>query len=332
MAIVPQDQLMNNNYSKSAIIDKARPIIVTGAAGLVGQNLIPQLKARGFTQIIGIDKHPQNTATLRKLHPDITVIEVDLSQPGEWEGVFDDASAVVMNHAQIGGLDPDAFTQNNVTASHNVIAAMQRFHVSYMVAISSSVVESVVVDNYTETKKEQERLVLESGIACCVLRPTLMFGWFDRKHLGWLARFMQKMPIFPIPSDGKFVRQPLYCGDFCNIIISCIEQKRSGEVHNISGREKVYYIDLVRALKKATSANAFILPIPYWLFWSLLKLYSLVDRDPPFTTKQLKALTTPEVFEIIDWPAIFGVQQTLLQDAIENTFQHPVYANITLEY
>ena len=48
-------------------------IAVTGAAGLVGQNLIPRLKARGFTDIVAIDKHPANTAILRRLHPDIHV-------------------------------------------------------------------------------------------------------------------------------------------------------------------------------------------------------------------------------------------------------------------
>jgi len=33
-----------------------------------------------------------------------------------------------------------------------------------------------------------------------------MFGWFDRKHLGWLARFMRKVPIFPVPDRGDFLR------------------------------------------------------------------------------------------------------------------------------
>ena len=54
-------------------------IAVTGAAGLVGQNLIPRLKARGFTDIVAIDKHQANTAILRRLHPDIRVIEANLA-------------------------------------------------------------------------------------------------------------------------------------------------------------------------------------------------------------------------------------------------------------
>ena len=53
-------------------------IALTGAAGLVGQNLIPRLKAHGYTNIVALDKHKANTAILRELHPDITVIECDL--------------------------------------------------------------------------------------------------------------------------------------------------------------------------------------------------------------------------------------------------------------
>ena len=102
----------------------------------------------------------------------------------------------------------------------------------------------------------------QSGLPVVVLRPTLMFGWFDRKHLGWLARFMQKAPVFPIPGNGRYLRQPLYAGDFCDIIMACIERRPSG-TYNISGQEKIDYIDLIRAVKAATGARAPIVRIPY---------------------------------------------------------------------
>jgi len=50
---------------------------VTGAAGLVGQNLVPRLKGRGFIDIVGIDKHVANSAIFRRLHPDVRLIEAD---------------------------------------------------------------------------------------------------------------------------------------------------------------------------------------------------------------------------------------------------------------
>ena len=54
--------------------------------------------------------------------------------------------------------------------------------------------------------------------------------------------------MFPIPGSGRYLRQPLYAGDFCDIIMACIEQRPSG-TYNISGQEKIDYIDLIRAVK-----------------------------------------------------------------------------------
>ena len=237
-------------------------IAVTGAAGLVGQNLIPRLKARGYRNIIALDKHRANTATLRRLHRDIGVVETDLATDDGWQSAVADADVLVLSHAQIGGLDAAAFTANNVTATARVIAAA-RANSPYVVHLSSSVVESAADDWYVQSKDAQEKLVLGSGLPTVVLRPTLMFGWFDRKHLGWLARFMQKAPVFPVPGNGRYLRQPLYAGDFCDIIIACIEQRPVSKTFNISGQEKIDYIDLIRAVKEACGARAPIVRVPY---------------------------------------------------------------------
>jgi nucleoside-diphosphate-sugar epimerase len=313
-------------------LQKERKIVVTGAAGLVGQNLIPRLKAKRLGRIVGIDKHPVNSKTLARLHPDVEVVEADLAIPGSWEQAFADIDVLVLNHAQIGGLDEKPFIDNNVTATQNVLDAARRHGVRQIVHISSSVVNSLARDFYTETKKAQEKLVVESGLPACVLRPTLMFGWFDRKHLGWLARFMQRAPVFPIPGNGLYLRQPLYVGDFCDVITSCVQTPRPGQFFNISGQEKINYIDLIRAIKAATDARAPIVQIPYSVFWLLLKAYALVDRNPPFTTNQLEALVTPDVFEVTAWPSIFGVRATPLAQALAETFRDPVYSQVVLEF
>jgi nucleoside-diphosphate-sugar epimerase len=307
-------------------------IVVTGGAGLVGQNLIQRLTGRGFNRIVAIDKHPANTATLARLNPKVEVVQADLAQSGPWEKLFADTTTLVLNHAQIGALSEKPFQDNNVVATANVLQAAQANRIANVVHISSSVVNSLAHDFYTETKKAQEKLVVESGLSVCVLRPTLMFGWFDRKHLGWLARFMQRTPVFPIPGDGHYLRQPLYVGDFCNAIASCIANPRPGEAFNISGQETIPYVDLIRAVKEATGSTTRIVHVPYYAFWLLLRTYALVNKDPPFTTRQLEALVIPETFEVIDWPAIFGIESTPLKQALHETFRHPVNSKVALEF
>jgi nucleoside-diphosphate-sugar epimerase len=307
-------------------------IAITGAAGLVGQNLIPRLKAQGYQEIVAIDKHPANAAVLRKLHPDIDVIQANLARDDGWQEAVAACDVIVCGHAQIGGIDPAIYRENNVIATKRLLDAVKTNSKAYIIHISSSVVESAASDWYTETKEAQENLVIGSGIRCVVLRPTLMFGWFDRKHIGWLVRFMRRFPIFPIPGNGQYLRQPLYAGDFSDIIMSCVLQRPNDVAYNISGQEKITYIDLMRTVRDVCGARAMIVPIPYRIFWALLKLYAIFDHDPPFTTKQLEALVAPDIFEVIDWPGIFGVKATPLRTALEQTYCDPVYSKVVLEF
>jgi len=309
-----------------------KKIVIPGGAGLVGQNLVARMTERGYTNLVIIDKHRQNLETLKKIQPKIIVELADLSIPGSWENHFIDADVVVMLQAQIGGLYYQEFLDNNVVSTKLILDQVKSKNIPYLVHISSSVVESSADDFYTRSKIEQERIVLDSGIPCPILRPTLMFGWFDRKHLGWLARLMSKIPVFPIPGNGRFMRQPLYVGDFCDIIISCIENKISSGIFNISGHEKIDYIDMIRIIKKAILAKVMILKIPYKIFYILLWIWALFDKNPPFTTQQLEALIAKDEFEVIDWPSIFHVSYTPFEKAVEETFNHPVYSKVVLEF
>src|SRR5688572_1575371 len=92
-------------------------IVVTGAAGLVGQNLVPRLLASGFRAIAGIDKHPTNTAILAANHPDIRVIQADLAADDTWLECLADCSTLIVGHAQIGGLTSYDFVRNNLRAT-----------------------------------------------------------------------------------------------------------------------------------------------------------------------------------------------------------------------
>lgn len=307
-------------------------IILPGGAGLVGQNLVARLNREKFTQIVVLDKHRPNLEVLARAHADVVAEYADVSKRGDWLAHFEGADVVVMLQAQIGGIDYQEFVDNNVTSTELILEAVKKNRVPQLVHISSSVVESVADDFYTRSKKDQERMVLDSGIECPILRPTLMFGWFDRKHLGWLSRFMAKVPVFPVPGNGKFMRQPLYVGDFCNVIISCIENTVRTGIFNITGHQQVDYIDIIREIKRATKAKARIVKIPYGLFYGLLWIWSLFDRNPPFTTQQLQALVARDEFEVIDWPGIFGVRSTPFNEAVEETFNHPVYSKIALEF
>ena len=128
-------------------------IVLPGGAGLVGQNLVARLKARGYTNITVLDKHRANLAVLRQVQPDITAEYADFAEPGPWQQQFQDADVVVMLQAQIGGNDYQDFVRNNLDATRLILETIQRSQPMQLIHISSSVVESVADDFYTNTKR-----------------------------------------------------------------------------------------------------------------------------------------------------------------------------------
>lgn len=169
-----------------------------------------------------------------------------------------------------------------------------------------------------------------SGLPHCVVRPTLMFGWFDPKHLGWLSRFMEKTPVFPIPGDGRFLRQPLYVVDFCRVLIWCAEHAPAGKTIDIVGQEDVDYISIIREIKRAKGLHTLILKLPVPVFRFLMEAYGLISKNPPFVADQLDALMAGDYFTGDDMRQ-FGVTPTPFATAIRETFTHPKYSRVVLE-
>jgi nucleoside-diphosphate-sugar epimerase len=233
-------------------------------------------------------------------------------------------------HARITGLTLRELERDNVLSTENCIEAARKYGVKYIVHTSSSVVLAKADDYYTITKTKQEALIENCGIPHSILRPTLMFGWFDKEHFGWLFRFMQKCPIFPVPGKGDFLRQPLYYRDMASCCIAAMEKRYEGS-YNITGCEEITYIDMMREIKRIRRLHTLIMPIPIWLFKFLLDLYAVFFKNPPFTSQQLAALAAGDKFDLDPWWEEFGVKPTPLKEAMTVSFTRGENSEIELK-
>jgi len=310
-------------------------LFLPGGAGLVGLNLIQQLREKHPDwNLLVVDKKKAAVEVGRRLYPEVTFLVEDLCETEgvRWPAEIQNCEACVMLQAEIGNTDPSQFERNNILSTRVVLEQLQRSSIQRLVHISSSVVNSVSHDLYTTTKRRQEEMVRQQWPEAVVLRPTLMFGWFDRKHLGWLARFLKKSSVFPIPGSGRFIRQPLYVQDFCSVIVSCLEHPDLGGAYDITGMEQISYLTLMRELRSAVGSRSWIIHLPIPVFGVLLQLWALISRQPAFTRSQLKALTAGDEFAVIDWPGIFGVHATPLAQALRMAYGDPRFANLAIPF
>jgi nucleoside-diphosphate-sugar epimerase len=143
---------------------------------------------------------------------------------------------------------------------------------------------------------------------------------------------MQKLPVFPIPGSGRFIRQPLFVGDFCSLILRCLEDPSIHGTYDITGLEKISYLSLMRHLRSAVGSRSWIIHLPIPLFALLLQLWALISRQPAFTRSQLNALTAGDEFAVIDWPSLFTVSPTPLAEALRITYQDPRFSALEMPF
>lgn len=307
-------------------------IFIPGGAGLVGLNLISILsKNHPDWEILVVDKKRTSIEIGRSLFTNVRFLCEDLTiiDKNQWHKLIKNFDMCIMLQAEIGNKDTSQFQLNNVKSTKVVIQEIKKTTINKIIHVSSSVLNSVYNDHYTNTKLAQEKLIIkEWNKKLVVLRPTLMFGWFDRKHLGWIKKFMNRFPIFPIPGNGKFIRQPLFVIDFCKIIESCIINSNLEGTFNITGIQKISYGNLMKIIRKNIKNKPIFINLPIPIFSFFLKIWTFISRRPAFTTTQLEALTAGDEFEVINWPEIFSVKPTNIEKAISLTYSDRLYSQI----
>lgn len=304
-----------------------KKIIITGAGGFVGLNLAKLIDSKKYN-IIAMDKNSKNLEFLKEVNPGINLVNADLGKIDDsWSKYFKGADCVIQLQAQISSPNKEDYILNNIQSVKNLLSVCLKYKVKNLIHISTTGVISVVRDNYSITKTIGENEVRKSKIPYTILRPSMIYGCYETKHLGNLARMLDKIPLMPFPGSGKYLRQPIYVEDLCRVILKSLEIKPKNEIYNIIGKEKIYFIDMLRAILKIKKQRRILLKLPIPLFLLLLKIYGLITRKQTYQSSQLKALIAGDIFSFDNWEKKFQIQYTPFKEGVKqyNTLKHKEY-------
>jgi len=285
-------------------------ILVTGAAGHIGNVLVRELLADGC-RVRALVLPGEDLKALEGL--DVEIFEGDVLDPSTLEHAFDGVD-YVFHLAGIISIMPgqDGLMRRvNVEGTKNIIHAAKKAHVKRMVHTSSihalsrkwkgCIDECVPFDMhnaagvYDRTKAEASLEVLkavEEGLDAVIVCPTGVIGPYDYRgsEMGDLLRsFMRRKPHFMIDGAYDFVD----VRDVARGLILACERGRQGEVYILSGWQvKIFQLkQMVQDLLGWHSASIYI---PNRLAKFSAKFmpffYKLTGQTPKFTTYALETV------------------------------------------
>ena len=237
-------------------------ILVTGAAGFIGNELALRLTARG-DELVGIDNLNDyydvalKQARLDRLQdePRFSFLKLDIADRTAMSKLFTEQrfDAVVNLAAQAGVRysleNPGAYVDANLTGFANILEGCRRSQVKHLVFASSSSVygantklpfsEEDNVDHpislYGASKKANELMAHSYAhlynLACTGLRFFTVYGPWGRPDMAYFSFTRKIIAGEPIPvfNEGRMKRDFTYIDDIIEAVVRVIDRLPKGD-------------------------------------------------------------------------------------------------------
>jgi dTDP-glucose 4,6-dehydratase len=259
---------------------KNKRILLTGAAGFIGNEMTRQILLKGPAEFITIDK--MSYMSNDKFHNEnsIPVHKIDIASKEAFDIVTEFKPDILINmaansHVDNSIKDPDSFLESNVRGTTNLMnACLKMESLPLFLFISTDEIygdkligESKEYDSrmasspYSASKASAELFVESYGrtfkLPYLITRSSNNYGphqHYEKLIPKVIQNIMDGKKI-PVYTPGNQERQWIHVTDNCEGIISAIEFYKESDVFNIGGDRVTVNLNIIKAICKLMSVD-----------------------------------------------------------------------------
>lgn len=286
--------------------DKKLPVLVTGAAGLVGIHTCRELVKHGW-KVRALVRDPARAALrLGKLPLEFRV--GDIRDAGSLRSALSDCGAVVHLAAIAIEKKGETYAESNSAATERLISAARAENVLRFIYMSQNGADSRSRFAFLHSKGVAQDSVKSSGLRWTILRPSVIFGPED-EFVNVLGRLIRLTPqIFPLPGGGRARFQPVAVDDVAKVIRLVLEKKEAvGQIYALGGSVPLTLRQMVERIMTAMGTTRTLVSIPIPLLRPVVALAQRLLPSPPVTSSLLDLLAVDNTVENNALTDTFGV-------------------------
>jgi NADH dehydrogenase len=309
--------------------DKKKPVLVTGAAGLVGIHTCRELTKNGW-QVRALIRDPARAAmALGQLPVEFRV--GDVRDATTLRTCLSGCGAVVHLAAIAIEKKGESYRDSNTAATERLISAARAEGVDRVIFMSQNGADSRSPYPFLRSKGVAQDSVKTSGLRWTILRPSVIFGPEDQfvNVLGRLIRLTPK--IFPLPNGGRARFQPIAADDVARVVRLSLEKKETlGKVYDLGGAVPLTLREMTERILTAMGTQRTLVAVPVTMLRPLVALAQRLLPNPPVTSGLLDLLSLDntisnnaltETFKIVPVPFAGDELQYLRRITVRNAFR-----------
>jgi uncharacterized protein YbjT (DUF2867 family) len=257
-------------------------ILLTGATGTVGGELLPVLLAQG-QQIRALVRDPRKLGEHRV---DVQISLGDIGDPFSLRHAMRGVDTVIHLAATIRDQPGGTIEELNGLATERLLRAAERAGVERFVFFSAMNATAFQRTRFFRSKALAERAVRESPLESTVFAPSIIYRPGDP----WITLLerLALLPAVPVSGEGDALYQPIWARDVARCVASFLEGADSNpgpeERYELAGPELLSYDDIVEVVMEASGRRRPLLHVPLPLVRTSLRALELLAGHSAFAT------------------------------------------------
>jgi uncharacterized protein YbjT (DUF2867 family) len=273
-----------------------RVILLTGATGVVGGELLPALLTDG-SEVRALVRDPRKLGEHRV---DVQIALGDIGDPFLLRHAMRGVDTVIHLAATIRDQPGGTIEQLNGLATVRLLRAAERAGVGRFVFFSARGATAFQRTRFFRSKALAERAVREAPLEAIVFAPSIIYRPGD-PWIRLLERFAL-LPAVPVSGSGHALYQPIWARDVARCVVASLNGAGSNPGspgrYELAGPELLSYDDIVEVVMEASGRERPLVHVPLPLVRSGLRaLELLVGRSVFATWEEAELMEVPMTSE-----------------------------------
>ena len=268
-------------------------ILLTGATGVVGGELLPQLLADG-QQVRALVRDPRKLGEHRV---DVQIALGDLGDPFTMRHAMRGVDTVIHLAATIRDQPGGTIEELNGLATVRLLRMAERAGVERFIFFSAMGATPFQRTRFFRTKALAERAVTESPLDSTVFAPSIVYRPGD-PWITLLQRF-GLLPVVPVSCSGRADYQPIWARDVARCVVASLDGGNPGSPrYELAGPEILAYDDIVECVLASNRREKPLLHVPLPLVRAGLRALELLAGPSVFATwEEVELMEVPMTTE-----------------------------------
>lgn len=228
-------------------------VLVTGASGFIGSNLVPELLSRGH-DVVALTRDPYSYDS----PPGVEVVEGDVLDPDLTLPAADAAYYLV--HSMGAGED---FEERDRRAARNFRQAADNAGIERIIYLGGLGNEDDGLSEHLQSRREVEELLDGGSARLTALRAAIVIG-AGSASFQIIRQLAARLPVMVTPSWVRTECQPIYIDDVVAYLVGVLEEPATaGEVYDIGGPDVLTYQEILTTTADIlVGRKPLIIPVP----------------------------------------------------------------------